>query len=287
MGINFKNCLGLAAGFDKNGDYIEVFDAMGFGFIEVGTVTPKAQFGNYQPRLFRLIEVEGIINRMGFNNLGVDYLVENIKKTNFTGVLGINISKNKDTTIENSIEDYLICLEKVYNFSSYVTVNISSPNTPGLRNLQYGELLNNLLEDLKSKQKFLEKKYLKYVPLLIKISPDITELELIQICDSLLRNKIDGIIATNSSIDRSSIKKIKFSKETGGLSGLPIQRKSTEIIYSLSKELKGKLPIIGVGGINSVISAREKLIAGASLLQIYSGLVYQGPRLIRNIINNC
>ncbi|MFD1803034.1 quinone-dependent dihydroorotate dehydrogenase [Mixta tenebrionis] len=286
MGLTFKNALGLAAGMDKNGDCIDAFGAMGFGFIEVGTVTPRPQPGNDKPRLFRLVEAEGIINRMGFNNLGVDRLVENVKRASFNGVLGINIGKNKDTPVEQGKEDYLTCMEKVYPLAGYIAVNISSPNTPGLRTLQYGEALDDLLMAIKAQQKLLEKKHLKYVPVAVKIAPDLSEEELVQIADSLVRHQIDGVIATNTTLDRSLVSGMKFSEETGGLSGRPVQLRSTEVIRRLAQELQGKLPIIGVGGVDSLIAAREKIAAGATLVQIYSGFIYKGPGLIKEIVTH-
>ncbi|MGP1931230.1 MAG: quinone-dependent dihydroorotate dehydrogenase [Arsenophonus sp. ET-YP4-MAG3] len=285
MGLTFNNPLGLAAGLDKNGECIDAFGLMGFGFVEIGTVTPRPQIGNKKPRLFRLVEVDGFINCMGFNNLGVDNLIENVKKTKYNGIIGINIGKNKDTPIENSKEDYLICIEKIYLYADYITINVSSPNTPCLRLLQYGEILDDLLYSIKNKQKLLTGKYLKYVPIVLKIAPDLTEEEIIQITDNLIRHQIDGVVATNTTLDRNLVKGLKYSNEIGGLSGRPIQLKSNQIIHLLAKELKGQLPIIGIGGIDSLISAREKLAAGASLLQIYSGFIYHGPKLIKNIIN--
>lgn len=285
MGLKFKNILGLAAGFDKNGEFIDVFASMGFGFLELGTVTPLPQFGNEQPRLFRLPNVEGLINRIGFSNLGVDNLINNIKHSKYDGIIGISIGKNKNTPIEKSKDDYLLCMEKVYSYANYIAINISSPNTKNLRSLQFNDSLNHLLKNLKKKQKLLSEIYKKYVPLLIKVSPDLSEEEISQISDSVISNNIDGIIATNTTINKEIVKGLKNSNEIGGLSGRPIQFKSTEIIRLFSQELKGKIPIIGVGGINSLISAREKIAAGASLLQIYSGLIYHGPKLIKNIIN--
>ncbi|WP_264272914.1 quinone-dependent dihydroorotate dehydrogenase [Duffyella gerundensis] len=286
MGLTFKNGLGLAAGLDKNGECINAFAAMGFGFIEVGTVTPRPQAGNDKPRMFRLPEAEGIINRMGFNNLGVDHLVENVKKARFDGILGINIGKNKDTAVENGKDDYLICMEKVYAHAGYIAINISSPNTPGLRTLQYGEALDELLAAIKAKQGELEKRHLKYVPVAVKIAPDLSEEELVQIADSLVRHGIDGVIATNTTLDRSLVSGLKFSEEAGGLSGRPVQSRSTEVIRRLAVELNGRLPIIGVGGIDSLTAAREKIAAGATLVQIYSGFIYKGPPLIKEIVNH-
>ncbi|MEZ8104303.1 MULTISPECIES: quinone-dependent dihydroorotate dehydrogenase [Vibrio] len=286
MGLTFKNPVGLAAGLDKNGECIDAFGAMGFGFIEVGTVTPLPQPGNDKPRMFRLVEAEGIINRMGFNNLGVDVLVENVKRSNYDGVLGINIGKNKDTPIEKGSDDYLICMEKVYQYAGYIAVNISSPNTPGLRSLQYGEALDELLSDLKVKQSELEQKHGKYVPLALKIAPDLSDDEISQICQSLINNKIDGVIATNTTLDRSIVEGMKFSNEAGGLSGRPVQSRSTEVVRKLHEELGDKLPIIGVGGIDSYVAAKEKMMAGAKLVQVYSGFIYKGPGLVRDIVKN-
>ncbi|HBT3191792.1 TPA: quinone-dependent dihydroorotate dehydrogenase [Klebsiella pneumoniae] len=286
MGLTFKNPLGLAAGLDKNGECIDALGAMGFGSIEIGTVTPRPQPGNDKPRIFRLVDAEGLINRMGFNNHGVDYLVENVKKAHFDGVLGINIGKNKDTPVEHGKDDYLICMEKVYPYAGYIAINISSPNTPGLRTLQYGEALDDLLSGIKNKQLELQQKHQKYVPVAVKIAPDLLPEELIQVADSLVRHNIDGVIATNTTLDRSLVQGMKHCDETGGLSGRPLQLKSTEIIRMLSAELNGRLPIIGVGGIDSVIAAREKIAAGASLVQIYSGFIFKGPPLIKEIVTH-
>ena len=286
MGITFRNPVGLAAGLDKNGECIEAFDAMGFGFVEVGTVTPKPQPGNEKPRLFRLVEAEGIINRMGFNNQGVDNLVENVKKANFNCILGINIGKNKDTPIENGAEDYLICMDKVYQYAGYIAVNISSPNTPGLRSLQYGKALDELLSDLKQKQSELATKHQKYIPLALKIAPDLSDDEVNQVCDSLLKNKIDGVIATNTTLDRSIVEGMKYANEAGGLSGRPVQSRSTEVVRLLHNKLKDQIPVIGVGGIDSYVAAKEKMMAGAQLIQVYSGFIYHGPKLVRDIVKN-
>jgi len=286
MGLTFKNPLGLAAGLDKNGECIDALGAMGFGAIEIGTVTPRPQPGNDKPRIFRLVEAEGLINRMGFNNLGVDNLVENVKKAHFDGVLGINIGKNKDTPVEQGKDDYLICMDKVYPYAGYIAINISSPNTPGLRSLQYGEALDDLLSAIKNKQHELQNIHHKYVPVAVKIAPDLSVEELIQVADSLVRHNIDGVIATNTTLERGLVQGMKHCDETGGLSGRPLQLKSTEIIRLLAQELKGQLPIIGVGGIDSVIAAREKIAAGATLVQIYSGFIFKGPPLIKEIVTH-
>ncbi|QBX66025.1 quinone-dependent dihydroorotate dehydrogenase [Serratia quinivorans] len=285
MGLSFKNPLGLAAGLDKDGECIDAFGAMGFGFVEVGTVTPRPQSGNDKPRLFRIVEAEGLINRMGFNNQGVDNLVENVKKSHFGGILGINIGKNKDTPVEQGKDDYLICMDKVYPYAGYIAINISSPNTPGLRSLQYGEALDDLLAAIKNKQQELHERHHKYVPVAVKIAPDLSEEELIKIADSLVRHNIDGVIATNTTLDRKLIQGLNYCEQMGGLSGRPLQASSTEVIRRLSLELQGRLPIIGVGGIDSLMAAREKMAAGASLVQIYSGFIFKGPRLIKDIVN--
>lgn len=286
MGLTFKNPVGLAAGLDKNGECIDAFGAMGFGFVEVGTVTPRPQPGNDKPRLFRLIPAEGIINRMGFNNEGVDHLVENVKKANYDGIIGINIGKNKDTPIEKGADDYLICMDKVYPYAGYIAVNISSPNTPGLRTLQYGDALDELLVALKERQSELAEKHGKYVPLALKIAPDLSDDEIKQICQSLLKNKIDGVIATNTTLDRSLVEGMKNATEAGGLSGRPLQSRSTEVIKCLYQELGDDIPIIGVGGIDSYVAAKEKLMAGAKLVQVYSGFIFQGPKLVSDIVKN-
>ncbi|MBN6711582.1 quinone-dependent dihydroorotate dehydrogenase [Haemophilus haemoglobinophilus] len=286
MGIKFKNPIGLAAGADKNGEAIDGFGAMGFGFIEVGTVTPLAQEGNPKPRQFRLPEVEGIINRNGFNNKGIDYLIENVKRSHYKGIIGINIGKNKITPIEKGKDDYIYCLNKAYNYADYIAINISSPNTPELRQLQYGDALEDLLSAVKNRQKILCNLHNKYVPIAVKIAPDLTEEELVQIADTLQRHKIDGIIATNTTISRENLPQLKYSQEIGGLSGKPLQQRSTEIIARLSQELKGNIPIVGCGGVDSLESAQTKINAGADLIQVYSGLIYHGPRLIRELVQN-
>lgn len=285
MGITFPNPVGLAAGLDKNGECLRAFSAMGFGHVEVGTVTPRPQPGNPKPRIFRLPPAEGIINRMGFNNKGVDYLVSQVQAANFKGVVGINIGKNKDTPEENAKDDYLHCMRKVYDLATYIAINISSPNTPGLRSLQYGEALDELLSALKSEQKVLAEKYGKYVPIAVKIAPDLSDDEIKSIAKSLVDNGIDGVIATNTTLSREGVEDLQHGNEQGGLSGQPVKEKSTQVIKKLSEALDNKLPIIGVGGIASSEDANEKLQAGASLVQVYSGFIYQGPPLIKEIIN--
>ncbi|MCW8865721.1 MAG: quinone-dependent dihydroorotate dehydrogenase [Colwellia sp.] len=285
MGIDFPNPVGLAAGLDKNGECVDAFAAMGFGFVEVGTITPRPQPGNDKPRIFRLAEANAIINRMGFNNKGVDYLVSQVRAAKFNGVLGINIGKNKDTPEENAKDDYLHCMRKVYDYATYITVNISSPNTPGLRSLQYGDALNELLSALKAEQAVLAKQYNKYVPLAVKIAPDLTEEEVLSIAKCLIDNNIDGVIATNTTLSREGVEGLEYGEEQGGLSGAPVKEKSTTVIRILSKALDNKLPIIGVGGIASSEDANEKIAAGASLVQVYTGFIYQGPGLVKEIVN--
>lgn len=284
MGITFTNPLGLAAGLDKNGEYINALSALGFGFIEVGTVTPRPQAGNPKPRMFRLVNEQALINRLGFNNKGVDYLINQISQSGFKGVLGINIGKNFDTPLEKAVDDYLICLEKVYPYAEYVTVNISSPNTVGLRQLQFGEELQNLLVNLKNKQMLLTEKTKKYVPLVVKLSPDLNQEQLQNIAQTLLENKIDGVIATNTTISRPGVENHPLSKEQGGLSGRPLFQQSTQITQNLYALLQNKIPIIGVGGIMTAHDAQLKMQAGAELLQVYTGFIYQGPRLIAEIL---
>ncbi len=285
MGIEFPNPVGLAAGLDKNGECIPAFSSMGFGFVEVGTVTPRPQPGNEKPRIFRLPEANAVINRMGFNNKGVDYLVDQVRKAQFKGVLGINIGKNKDTPEENAKDDYILCMQKVYNFATYITINISSPNTPGLRSLQYGDALNELLSSLKAEQTTLAEKYGKYVPIAVKIAPDLTEPEVESIAECLIANNIDGVIATNTTLSREGVEGLEHGEEMGGLSGEPVKEKSTQVIKLLAKALDNKLPIIGVGGISNGADAKEKIDAGAKLVQVYTGFIYKGPEIIKDVVN--
>jgi len=283
MGLNFPNRVGLAAGLDKNGDYIDALAALGFGFIEAGTVTPRPQPGNPPPRLFRIPEAQAIINRMGFNNKGVDYLIAQVKKAGFGGILGINIGKNFDTPMEKATNDYLFCMRKVYPHAGYIALNISSPNTPGLRDLQKKDSFNNLLEPLKEEQAQLESQYGRYVPMAVKIAPDLEPDEINLIAEALIEHSIDAVIATNTTLNHEQVKQLPHGQETGGLSGAPLRHQSTQVIEQLSRILDSRLPIIGVGGIMNSTDAQEKISAGASLVQIYSGLIYSGPALIRNI----
>lgn len=283
MGITFPNPVGLAAGLDKNAAVIDGMAALGFGFIEVGTITPRPQPGNPKPRLFRVQEAQGIVNRFGFNNLGVDHLIANVKAAKYKGVLGINIGKNFDTPIENAVDDYLICMQKVYAHASYITVNISSPNTKNLRALQEKEALDNLLETLKSEQTKLANIHGKYVPIALKIAPDLELEQINEIADLLKQHHFDGVIATNTTLSRDMVQGMVNTNEAGGLSGAPVREKSTTVIKQLSQRLQGEVPIIGVGGILSGQDAAEKIAAGASLVQLYSGLIYKGPALVRDV----
>jgi dihydroorotate dehydrogenase len=280
MGIEFPNPVGLAAGLDKNGEHIDGLAALGFGFIEIGTVTPRPQPGNPRPRLFRLPAARAIINRMGFNNLGVAYLLDRVRRARYRGVLGINIGKNFDTPIERAADDYLACLKQVYPLASYVTVNISSPNTRNLRALQQAEELRPLLAVLKLEQQRLTDRHGKYVPLAVKIAPDLEPGQLSAIAALLCEHKIDAVIATNTTLDRSTVRGQPGADEAGGLSGTPLTAKSAGIVRALARELDGALPIIGVGGIMGAGDALAMTNAGASLVQLYSGLIYRGPRLI-------
>jgi len=283
MGLEFPNAVGLAAGMDKNGDCIDGMAALGFGFIEIGTVTPKPQPGNPKPRLFRLVEQQAVINRMGFNNEGVDYLVERVKARRSRIILGINIGKNLGTSVENALDDYLIGLRKVYSVADYVTVNISSPNTPGLRKLQTAEYLGELLGGLALERERLEQEQGRWVPLAVKIAPDLEREEIGPLAEQLLANKADAVIATNTTLSRAGVEGSSYAAEAGGLSGKPLLEKSTEIVARLAERLRGEMPIIACGGIFSAEDAKAKIEAGASLVQIYSGFIYRGPALVREI----
>ncbi|MCW8886856.1 MAG: quinone-dependent dihydroorotate dehydrogenase [Motiliproteus sp.] len=280
MGLNFPNAVGLAAGLDKDAAYIDGLAALGFGFIEVGTVTPRPQPGNPKPRLFRIPESQAIINRMGFNNKGVDNLIQEVDNSCFDGILGINIGKNVDTPVEKATDDYLLCMRKVYTRASYITVNVSSPNTPGLRTLQFGDSLNSLLDAIKTEQKRLAAFHGRYVPVAVKIAPDMSDEEIDLVAQSLIQYEIDAVIATNTTLRRDGVEYSSCASEAGGLSGLPVRDLSTQVISRLSQSLAGMLPIIGVGGICDGDAAADKIKAGAALVQVYSGFIYRGPGLI-------
>lgn len=284
MGLKFPNKLGLAAGLDKNADHLDALGALGFGFVEVGTVTPKPQDGNPKPRLFRLVDHDAIINRMGFNNKGVTHLIQKVNHATYPGIIGINIGKNLTTAVENAIDDYLLAMRGVYKSADYITVNISSPNTPGLRSLQYGEELDKLLSRLVEERVVLEEITKKYVPIAVKVAPDLTSEEISSIAEILQKNGIDAVIATNTTLSRDAVAGDAQAEEQGGLSGAPLTDRSTEVIREFYSHLQGSVPIIGVGGICSAQDAQDKLDAGAELIQVYSCLIYKGPKLIKDIL---
>jgi dihydroorotate dehydrogenase len=286
MGITFPNRVGLAAGLDKNGDHIDGLAALGFGFVEIGTVTPKSQPGNAQPRLFRLPTHSALINRFGFNNDGVDHLVTNVQASQFVkngGIVGINIGKNASTPIDQANNDYLFCLEAAYAHAHYITINISSPNTQNLRSLQQDDALEALLAGLKDRQQRLADQHGKYVPMALKIAPDLDDLQIDAIASAVRRHRIDAIIATNTTLERAAVMGDPYAGETGGLSGKPVFEKSTAVLKALHTRLAGEIPLIGVGGISSGADAIAKREAGADLVQIYTGLIYQGPALVHNV----
>ena len=287
MGLDFPNRVGLAAGLDKNGEAIDALASWGFGFVEIGTVTPRPQPGNPKPRLFRLPEAEGIINRMGFNNRGIDALIGNVRAAKYRGILGINIGKNFDTPIDKAADDYLICLDKAYATASYITVNISSPNTKNLRQLQGESELDALLGRLKARQTELTQQHGRYVPLALKIAPDLDQAQILNIADALQRHRIDAVIATNTTLSRQGVENLPYGSEGGGLSGAPLFERSTEVVRVLAKALAGELPIIAAGGITNGARAQAKLDAGAVLVQLYSGLIYHGPGLVTTCVKAC
>ena len=280
MGIDFPNPVGLAAGLDKNGEYIDALAALGFGSLEIGTVTPRPQPGNPKPRLFRLPEHEAIINRMGFNNSGVEQLLRNVERASFRGVLGINIGKNFDTPIEKAADDYLACLDAVYDRATYVAVNISSPNTKNLRDLQSSQALDALLAAVMQRREALAVRHSATKPLLVKVAPDLDDEQVEAIAGLAVKHRVDGLIATNTTIARDAVKDHRHASQTGGLSGKPLLAPSTAILRKLAGALKGRVPLVGVGGIHSGADARAKIEAGASLVQLYTGFIYKGPALI-------
>lgn len=280
MGIEFPNPVGLAAGLDKDGRYIDGLAALGFGFIEVGTVTPKPQAGNPSPRMFRLPQHQALINRLGFNNDGVEALCRRVEKSRFRGVLGINIGKNKDTPVESALDDYLICLRRVYDLASYITVNISSPNTPGLRDLQDVSALDHLLEGLKAEHARLVDQHERYVPLVVKIAPDMSDDALVQMASQLKSFDIDGVIVSNTTVERTAVAGHRHAGEAGGLSGAPLRDKSNHALAIVAGEIGDSAAVIGVGGICSGEDAAEKIRLGADLVQIYTGFIYAGPQLV-------
>ncbi|HJD43518.1 MAG TPA: quinone-dependent dihydroorotate dehydrogenase [Candidatus Paenalcaligenes intestinipullorum] len=287
MGLRCRNAVGLAAGLDKNGEYIDALAALGFGFVEVGTVTPLPQAGNPQPRLFRLPQQHALINRFGFNNHGLSQFVQHVKQSQWRsqgGILGLNIGKNAATPMELAVNDYLTGLDAVYPHADYVTVNISSPNTENLRALQSENELNQLLGALNERRKVLSDQYQRYVPIAVKIAPDLDKTQITAIAQSLLTNQIDGVIATNTTLSRDLVAGLPHADEKGGLSGPPVHALSLMVIRALRRELGPEFPIIGVGGIQSGYDAQDKLDAGANAVQLYTGLIYKGPQLIHDCI---
>lgn len=284
MGLDFPNPVGLAAGLDKNGEAIDAWAALGFGFIEVGAVTPRPQPGNPKPRVFRLPKAGAIINRMGFNNLGVDRLLANLERASYGGILGVNLGKNADTPLERAVDDYLICLAKLYARASFVTLNISSPNTKDLRSLQGAQALDDLLGRIKAEQQRLADRHGKYTPVAVKVAPDLDDEQIAAMADSFRRHHPDAVIATNTTVSRSGVEHLPHGQEAGGLSGAPLKAASNRILAAFSAALGGEIPLIGVGGIMSGEDARAKIAAGASLVQLYTGLIYRGPRLVREVV---
>ncbi|MCK7593141.1 quinone-dependent dihydroorotate dehydrogenase [Pseudomarimonas salicorniae] len=285
FGLEFPNPVGLAAGMDKNGEYIDALAALGFGFIEIGTTTPRPQEGNPKPRMFRLPRAQGVINRLGFNNAGVDALVRNVEASRFTGILGINIGKNRDTSNQNAVNDYLYCLQKVYPLASYVTINISSPNTQGLRDLQGEDALRRLLGRLRDAQETLGSRTGTRKPMLVKIAPDLDDGAIDNIAKVLTEAKVDGVIATNTTVSRTEVEGQPHASEEGGLSGKPLYGHSTYVLRRLRAHLPKSMPVIGVGGILSGADAAGKIAAGATLVQMYTGLIYRGPDLVRESVD--
>ena len=286
MGLTFPNVIGLAAGMDKAAACVEGFGSLGFGHIEVGTLTPRPQAGNPKPRVFRLKAENALINRLGFNNPGVHEAIANLQGSRYTGILGINIGKNFDTPNDRALDDYLECFKAAYAAADYITINLSSPNTEGLRDLQNETPARNLVQWLKVEQAQLEKTHGRYVPLVIKISPDLEDEQIDRLARVFLDHSIDGVIATNTTLDRKAVRTNKLHKEKGGLSGAPLFHRSNEVIRRLNESLEGRIPIIGVGGIMSMRDVRAKLRAGASLVQVYTGLIYRGPKLIREVLES-
>jgi dihydroorotate dehydrogenase len=284
MGLNFPNPVGLAAGMDKNGDYIDALGDLGFGFIEIGTVTPRPQPGNPKPRVFRLEKSQAMINRLGFNNKGVDHLVERARQRRFKGILGINIGKNFDTPIENAADDYLLCMDKVYPHADYITVNISSPNTRNLRDLQSEEALDSLLGSLNSRRTELADSLQRSVPLAVKVAPDLDDREIAVIAQAVIENRFEAVIATNTTIDRTAVEGQAHAGESGGLSGAPVFEPSNRVLAMLRAALPDEIALIGTGGIMSGADASAKMDLGADLVQFYTGFVYRGPELVAECV---
>jgi len=285
LGLQFPNPVGLAAGLDKNAEHIDALAKLGFGFIEVGTVTPRPQAGNPRPRLFRLPQAQALINRFGFNNVGLDAFLRNVVRSRYRGILGINIGRNADTPPERAADDYEMCLDKVYSHASYVTINISSPNTRGLRDLQQKDQVENLLARLSTRRERLAKRHGKHVPLVLKVAPDLVPGQVSGIANAVRRHGIEGVIATNTSVSREGVEGLPHANEAGGLSGKPLRERATRVLKLLESELRNEATLIGAGGIFTRSDAREKIAAGASLVQLYTGLVYRGPGLVAECVS--
>ena len=285
LGLQFPNPVGLAAGLDKNAERIDALAKLGFGFIEVGTVTPRPQAGNPRPRLFRLPQAQALINRFGFNNVGVDAFLRNVVRSRYRGILGINIGRNADTPPGRAADDYEMCLDKVYSHASYVAVNISSPNTRGLRDLQQKDQVENLLARLSTRRERLAERHGKHVPLVLKVAPDLLPGQVSGIANAVRRHGIEGVIATNSSVSREGVEGLPHANEAGGLSGKPLRERATRVLKLLESELRNEATLIGAGGIFTQSDAREKIAAGASLVQLYTGLIYRGPGLVAECVS--
>jgi dihydroorotate dehydrogenase len=284
MGLQFPNRVGMAAGMDKNGDYVDALGSLGFGFIEVGTTTPRPQAGNPKPRVFRIEKANAMINRLGFNNKGVDHMVAQVKSRKFSGILGINIGKNFDTPNDKAADDYLICLEKVYPYADYITVNISSPNTKGLRELQEADQLDQLLARLNGRRCELSDRLQKRVPLVVKVAPDLEDEQIPEMADIVVRNEFDGLIATNTTISRDRVEGMRHSDEAGGLSGAPVKDKADHVLAAFHAVLPSEVALIGTGGITTGVDAARKIQLGADLVQFYTGFVYKGPDLVADCL---
>ena len=285
LGLQFPNPVGLAAGLDKNAEHIDALAKLGFGFIEVGTVTPRPQAGNPRPRLFRLPQAQALINRFGFNNVGLDAFLRNVVRSRYRGILGVNIGRNADTPPERAADDYEMCLDKVYSHASYVTINISSPNTRGLRDLQQKDQVENLLARLSTRRERLAKRHGKHVPLVLKVAPDLVPERVSGIANAVRRHGIEGVIATNTSVSREGVEGLPHANEAGGLSGKPLRERATRVLKLLESELRNEATLIGAGGIFTQSDAREKIAAGASLVQLYTGLIYRGPGLVAECVS--
>lgn len=284
LGLDFANPVGLAAGLDKNADYLDALGALGFGFVEVGTVTPRPQDGNPRPRLFRLVREQAIINRMGFNNKGLAHMVGRLQQRRWRGVVGVNIGKNRDTPVERAIDDYLECLRAVYPLADYVVVNLSSPNTPGLRSLQFGSQLEDLLGRLKAEQQVLAERHARHVPLLLKVAPDLSDDEIVDIARVVQATACDGLVVNNTTVSRVGVEHALHGQESGGMSGAPLTRLSARVLEKFAEALNGAVPLVGVGGIMRGSDAAQRFQAGASLVQLYSGFIFAGPSLLRDAV---